>query len=58
VFLAQAQGGSWTLDRGTSVALPGAHGGEIVRSFCFFDDQHVVFTGGEDGNIKAWRPES
>jgi len=58
VFLAQAQGGSWTLDRGTSVALPGAHGGEIVRSFCFFDDQHVVFTGGEDGNIKAWRPGS
>ncbi|KAJ0321232.1 hypothetical protein COL5a_009287 [Colletotrichum fioriniae] len=39
-----------------SVGLPGGHGEEIVRSFCFYDDEQVVFTAGEDGNIKAWRP--
>ncbi|ODA79509.1 hypothetical protein RJ55_05102 [Drechmeria coniospora] len=49
---------SWVLDRGNSVSLPRAHGDEIVRSFCFFDDEKLVFTAGEDGNIKAWRPGS
>lgn len=46
------------LDRDNRVNLPGAHCGEIVRSFCFFDDEQVVFTAGEDGHIKAWRPGS
>lgn len=46
---------SWTLDRENSVALTGAHGSEIVRSFCFYDEAGVVFTAGEDGFIKAWR---
>ena len=44
------------MDRANSVGLPGAHGEEIVRAFCFFDQEQVVFTAGEDGNIKAWRP--
>jgi hypothetical protein len=55
VFLANAQG-AWTLDRQNSVGLPGAHGEEIVRSFCFFDEEQVVYTAGEDGSVKAWRP--
>lgn len=57
VFLArnQGQGQKWVLDREGSVGLPGAHGEEIVRSFCFFDDAQVVFTAGEDGNVKGWR---
>ncbi|KAF7559307.1 hypothetical protein G7046_g4842 [Stylonectria norvegica] len=55
VFMAKTDQG-WTLDRENSVGLPGAHGEEIVRSFCFFDEDHVVFTGGEDGKIQAWRP--
>ncbi|KAH6650600.1 WD40-repeat-containing domain protein [Chaetomium tenue] len=46
----------WGLDRDTVVGLPGAHGSELVRSFCFYDEQHVVFTAGEDGCVKAWRP--
>lgn len=54
VFL--AKGDAWALDRDNSVGLPGAHGEEIVRSFCFFDEEQVVFTAGEDGNIKGWRP--
>ncbi|KHN94553.1 WD40 repeat-like-containing domain protein [Metarhizium album ARSEF 1941] len=57
VFLARNQGlgPKWVFDKENSVGLPGAHGGEIVRSFCFFDDAQVVFTAGEDGNVKAWR---
>ncbi|RSL92813.1 hypothetical protein CDV31_014990 [Fusarium ambrosium] len=57
VFLAKNPSGEgWALDRDNSVGLPGAHGDEIVRSFCFFDEEHVVYTAGEDGNVKAWRP--
>ncbi|KJZ71595.1 hypothetical protein HIM_08989 [Hirsutella minnesotensis 3608] len=58
VFLArdQASEKGWALDRNNSVGLPGAHGEEIVRSFCFFDEEQLVFTAGEDGAIKAWRP--
>ncbi|KAK4084219.1 uncharacterized protein Triagg1_699 [Trichoderma aggressivum f. europaeum] len=55
IFLAKATDGSWVLDLANKVVLPGAHGSEIVRSFCFFDDEQVVFTTGEDGKVKAWR---
>jgi len=47
----------WGLDKGSIVGLPGAHGSELVRSFCFFDEEQVVFTAGEDGHIKAWIPK-
>ncbi|KAJ9132979.1 WD domain-containing protein [Pleurostoma richardsiae] len=49
---------SWTLHTDNTVGLPGAHGSEIVRSFCFFDEQQLVFSAGEDGQIKSWRPSS
>ncbi|KAK2597346.1 hypothetical protein QQS21_006043 [Conoideocrella luteorostrata] len=52
----QEQGPKWVFDRDNSVGLPGGHGEEIVRSFCFFDDAQLVFTAGEDGTVKAWRP--
>jgi hypothetical protein len=48
----------WDLDRRSIVGLPGAHGSELVRSFCFVDEEQVVFTAGEDGYVKAWRPGS
>lgn len=54
VFLAK-QNDQWGLDRENTVGLPGAHGEEIVRSFCFFDQEQIVFTAGEDGCVKAWR---
>ena len=47
---------TWSLDKDTVVGLPGAHGSELVRTFCFLDEAKVVYTGGEDGQIKAWRP--
>jgi hypothetical protein len=56
VFLAKNTEGKWALDRDNSVGLPGAHGEEIVRSFCFFDEEQVVFTAGEDGCVRGWRP--
>jgi len=46
----------WALDQGTVVGLPGAHGSELIRSFSVIDEQQVVFTAGEDGCVKAWRP--
>ena len=51
-----AKGNGWSLEKDTAVGLPGAHGSELVRSFCFFDEQQLVFTAGEDGCVKAWRP--
>lgn len=53
-----SKGETWTLDNQSAVGLPGAHGGEIVRSFQFFDEEQVVFTAGEDGKIKAWKPST
>ncbi|KAK4241574.1 WD40-repeat-containing domain protein [Achaetomium macrosporum] len=55
--LAKGPGG-WALDRETVVGLPGAHGTELVRGFCFYDEQQLVFTAGEDGCVKAWRPSN
>ncbi|KAL2059996.1 hypothetical protein VTL71DRAFT_9818 [Oculimacula yallundae] len=45
----------WTFSPDSKVTLPGAHGSEIVRSFCFLDSHQTVLTCGEDGQIKAWR---
>ncbi|KAJ5037220.1 uncharacterized protein L3040_007398 [Drepanopeziza brunnea f. sp. 'multigermtubi'] len=45
----------WTFAPEAKVALPGAHGSEIVRSFCFVDSQQIVLTCGEDSQIKAWK---
>ncbi|OTB05697.1 hypothetical protein M426DRAFT_319686 [Hypoxylon sp. CI-4A] len=56
IHLTKSQG--WNLDRDNSVSLPGAHSSEIVRSFCFYDEAQTVFSAGEDGYIKAWRPNA
>ncbi|KAI0160824.1 WD40 repeat-like protein [Xylariaceae sp. FL1272] len=47
---------TWALDRDNTVGLPGAHSSEIVRSFAFYDEDQMVFSAGEDGFIKAWKP--
>ncbi|KAL6713822.1 hypothetical protein ACLMJK_008316 [Lecanora helva] len=40
----------------TLIRLPGAHGEEIVRSMCCFDNKKdTIFTAGEDGKIRAWQ---
>ncbi|KAF3019335.1 hypothetical protein E8E14_010172 [Neopestalotiopsis sp. 37M] len=52
------KGAEWALDRANSVGLPGAHSSEIVRSFCFYDEAQMVFSVGEDGYIKSWKPSS
>ncbi|KAM3069254.1 hypothetical protein ACMFMG_010765 [Clarireedia jacksonii] len=48
-------GKPWTFVPETKVTLAGAHGSEIVRSFCFLDAHRAVLTAGEDGQIKSWR---
>ncbi|KAL1903235.1 hypothetical protein Sste5346_000520 [Sporothrix stenoceras] len=50
------KGKDWAFALDSVVGLPGAHGSEIVRGFCVFDEQQVVYTCGEDGKIRAWRP--
>ncbi|KAI2604072.1 WD40 repeat-like protein [Hypoxylon fragiforme] len=56
VHLNKAQ--DWSFDRENSVGLPGAHSSEIIRSFCFYDEAQTVFSAGEDGYIKAWKPNA
>lgn len=51
-----AKSPAWGFSAETSVGLPGAHGSELVRSFCVFDQEQTVFTAGEDGQVIAWRP--
>lgn len=50
------KGQEWGFALDSVVGLPGAHGSEIVRGFCVFDEQQVVYTCGEDGKVRAWRP--
>ncbi|CAK7273966.1 hypothetical protein SEPCBS119000_005928 [Sporothrix epigloea] len=51
-----AKGAEWAFALDTVVGLPGAHGAEIVRGFCVFDEQQAVYTCGEDGKVRTWRP--
>lgn len=55
MFLAKGPGGKWAFDTQNSVGLPGGHGEELVRAFCFFDEQQMVITVGEDGLVKSWK---
>lgn len=51
------KGQEWAFATESVVGLPGAHGSEIVRGFCVLDEQQVVYTCGEDGKVRAWRPQ-
>lgn len=52
-------GASAKFDESNTIRLEGAHGTEVVRSFCFTDEtQGAVLTAGEDGRIKAWRVDT
>ncbi|KAF3913857.1 hypothetical protein ABW21_db0203043 [Orbilia brochopaga] len=48
--------GVWSLGGEQVVRLVGGHGEEIVRCLYLDDASATVFTGGEDGLVKAWRP--
>jgi len=56
LLLSKHGGGTWGVDKDSIVGLPGGHGSELVRAFSFLDEEKVVYTGGEDGQVKAWRP--
>ncbi|KAF7117077.1 hypothetical protein CNMCM5793_005761 [Aspergillus hiratsukae] len=45
----------WRFDQANIWRLPGAHGEEVVRSIYVDEQSHSVFTGGEDGFVRAWK---
>ncbi|CAG7997359.1 unnamed protein product [Penicillium olsonii] len=49
--------GPWSLDRENLWRLPGAHGEEVVRSVHLDEQSSSVFTCGEDGYVRVWKPE-
>ncbi|PWY80497.1 WD40 repeat-like protein [Aspergillus heteromorphus CBS 117.55] len=48
---------TWRFDQENLWRLPGAHGEEVVRSVYLDGQSHTVFTCGEDGFVRAWKPE-
>ncbi|KAL4818513.1 WD40-repeat-containing domain protein [Aspergillus spinulosporus] len=52
-----AQSPSWRFDEQNLWRLPGGHGEEVVRSVHIDEQNQSVFTCGEDGFVRAWKPE-
>ncbi|KAL2824175.1 WD40-repeat-containing domain protein [Aspergillus cavernicola] len=48
---------SWGFDEQNLWRLPGGHGEEIVRSVYVDEQNQSVLTCGEDGFVRAWRPD-
>ncbi|RHZ45022.1 WD repeat protein [Aspergillus thermomutatus] len=46
----------WRFDQVNLWRLAGAHGEEVVRSVYVDEQSQSVFTGGEDGFVRAWKP--
>ncbi|KAL4997872.1 WD40-repeat-containing domain protein [Aspergillus recurvatus] len=49
---------SWRFDEQNLWRLPGGHGEEVVRSIYVDEQNQSVFTCGEDGFVRAWKPEA
>ncbi|MCJ1380626.1 hypothetical protein MMC17_003734 [Xylographa soralifera] len=47
----------WELGRSRTVRLLKAHDDEIVRTVYIDSQSSTIYTGGEDGVVKAWRPD-
>ncbi|KAJ5682688.1 hypothetical protein N7462_005853 [Penicillium macrosclerotiorum] len=47
---------TWQFDKENLWRLPGAHGEEVVRAVYLDEQSHSVFTCGEDGFVRAWKP--
>ncbi|KAJ5914999.1 hypothetical protein N7504_003882 [Penicillium tannophilum] len=48
---------SWKFDQDNLWRLPGAHGDEVVRSVYLDEQSQSVFTCGEDGFVRVWKPD-
>ncbi|KAL1978286.1 hypothetical protein VTN31DRAFT_1145 [Thermomyces dupontii] len=44
----------WDIDRSTVWRLPGGHGPEIIRTVYMDEESKTLFTGAEDGFVRAW----
>ncbi|CAN6672720.1 hypothetical protein TRVA0_047S00188 [Trichomonascus vanleenenianus] len=40
---------------GETVVMDNGHGEEVVRAVCLDRDRQLIYTGGEDGRVVAWR---
>ncbi|RDW90070.1 WD repeat protein [Aspergillus mulundensis] len=49
---------SWRFDEQSLWRLPGGHGEEVVRSVYVDEQNQSVFTCGEDGFVRTWKPET
>ncbi|KAL3471990.1 WD domain protein [Aspergillus californicus] len=49
---------SWRFDEQNVWRLPGGHGEEVVRSVYIDEQNQSVLTCGEDGFVRAWKPEA
>ncbi|KAL4806505.1 WD40-repeat-containing domain protein [Aspergillus unguis] len=49
---------TWRFDEQNVWRLPGGHGEEVVRSVYVDEQNQSVFTCGEDGFVRAWRPDA
>ncbi|KAJ5624925.1 hypothetical protein N7510_001234 [Penicillium lagena] len=47
---------TWRFDQDSLWRLPGAHGEEVVRSVYLDEQSQSVFTCGEDGFVRVWKP--
>ncbi|MCJ1321987.1 hypothetical protein MMC15_007332 [Xylographa vitiligo] len=47
----------WELDMSRTVRLLKAHDDEIVRTIYIDGQSSTIYTGGEDGVVKVWRPD-
>ncbi|MCJ1398340.1 hypothetical protein MMC11_001538 [Xylographa trunciseda] len=47
----------WEVDVSRTVRLLGAHDDEIVRTVYIDSQSSAIYTGGEDGAVKVWRPK-
>ncbi|KAF8532645.1 hypothetical protein BDD12DRAFT_914570 [Trichophaea hybrida] len=48
--------GGWGLGEGGYRLVEGEMGGEVCRGVVVDGETNTIFTGGEDGLVKAWRP--
>ncbi|KAL4787467.1 WD40-repeat-containing domain protein [Aspergillus varians] len=51
------QSPTWRFEQQNLWRLPGGHGEEIVRSVYVDEQNQSVFTCGEDGFVRSWKPE-
>ncbi|KAI9719394.1 MAG: hypothetical protein M1812_003465 [Candelaria pacifica] len=45
----------WSFNDDAIVRLPGAHSDDIIRTMNVDEKHNIIYTGGEDGHVRAWK---